>query len=123
MGKPVKGVSIPVAPLESEMDKCYRELRDSIILRVKNARVRFVTQANIGMIELYWEIGNDILHRQNTEGWGAKVIDRLSKDLKEAFPEMNGFSPRNLGNMKKFAATWSDSVILQQVVAKLLVKG
>lgn len=119
MGKPIDGVNIPVAPLESEMDQCYRELRDSIILRVKNARVRFVTQANIGMIGLYWEIGNDILHRQNTEGWGAKVIDRLSKDLKEAFPEMNGFSPRNLGNMKKFAATWSNNVILQQVVAKL----
>ena len=107
MGNPVDGVAFPVAPLASEMDENYRQLRDSIILRVKNARVRFITQANIGMIELYWEIGNDILHRQNTEGWGAKVIDRLSKDLKDPFPEMSGFATRNLGNMKKFAATWS----------------
>jgi hypothetical protein len=45
--------------------------------------------------------------------------DRLSKDLKEAFPDMQGFSPRNLGNMKKFATCWRDMAILQQAVAKL----
>jgi predicted nuclease of restriction endonuclease-like (RecB) superfamily len=71
------------------------------------------------MIEMYWDIGNEILRRQQNEGWGAKVIDRLSKDLKDVFPDMNGFSPRNLGSMKKFAATWSDFSILQQVVAKI----
>ena len=71
------------------------------------------------MIELYWNIGNDILQRQNSEGWGAGVIDRLSVDLRDEFPEMDGYSPRNLGNMKRFAMTWPNPQILQQAVAKL----
>jgi len=48
------------------------------------------------MIILYWQIGNAILQRQQNEGWGTKVIDHMSYDLKNAFPEMGGFSPRNL---------------------------
>jgi hypothetical protein len=50
---------------------------------------------------------------------GAKVIDRLAKDLRAAFPDMQGLSPRNLGYMKAFALAWDDEAILQQAVAKL----
>jgi predicted nuclease of restriction endonuclease-like (RecB) superfamily len=71
------------------------------------------------MIQLYWNIGSDILRRQQLEGWGAKVIDRLSVDLKEEFPEMDGFSPRNLKYMRRFAETWPDASIVQQAVAQL----
>ena len=119
MGKEVKDVIIPVAPLESEMDAPYFDLRDSIVARIRETRLRFLIQANTGMIGLYWNIGNDILQRQKSEGWGAKVIDRLSADIKKAFPEMSGFSARNLGNMKRFASIWPDSAILQHAVAKL----
>jgi predicted nuclease of restriction endonuclease-like (RecB) superfamily len=76
-------------------------------------------QANTSMIELYWHIGNEILQRQKSEGWGTKVIDRLSSDLKDEFPEMGGFSARNLAYMRRFAEIWPDSSILQQSVAKL----
>jgi len=65
-------------------------------------------QANQGMIELYWNIGNDILQKQRAEGWGARVIDRLSADLREEFPDMEGFSTRNLRNMKRFAQEWPE---------------
>ena len=119
LGKPRKDVVIPVPPLKSEMDKQYFELRNIIIAKIKESRQRFIIQANTSMIELYWHIGNEILQRQKTEGWGAKVIDRLSSDLREEFQEMNGFSARNLGNMKRFASIWSDTSILQQAVAKL----
>lgn len=119
MGKPQKDVLIPVAPGLAEMPDSYNELRDTIVARIKENRLRIAIQVNSGMIELYWDIGNEILRRQKTEGWGAKVIDRLAKDLKETFPDMSGFSPRNLGSMKKFAASWSDISILQQVVAKI----
>jgi len=118
-GKPVKGVLMPIPPAKSEMDMAYCKLRDSIVARVKETRLRFIINANTDMIALYWNIGNDVLLRQKTEGWGAKVIDRLSADLKEEFPEMEGFSARNIGNMKRFANAWSDPQILQQPVAKL----
>ena len=119
IGKPGKKVVIPVPPLKSEMGAPYLELRDSIITRIKETRLRFIIKANTGMIELYWNIGNDILRRQESEGWGAKVIDRLSADLKEEFPEMEGFSPRNLKYMRKFAENWPDPLIVQQPVAQL----
>jgi len=112
-------IIMPIAPGMSEIPDGYSDMRDAIITKITDSRIRFAVQANSGMIELYWEIGNEILRRQQSGGWGAKVIDRLSKDLKDTFPEMNGFSPRNLGNMKKFAAGWSDHSILQQVVAKI----
>jgi len=118
-GKTSKKVIFPAPPPHSEMDKPYFELRDSIITRIKETRLRVIIQANAGMIELYWNIGNDILRRQEAEGWGAKVIDRLSADLKEEFPDMDGFSPRNLKYMRKFAENWTDLQIVQQAVAHL----
>jgi predicted nuclease of restriction endonuclease-like (RecB) superfamily len=119
MGNTKDGVLIPVAPNLTELPSGYTDMRDTIIARIKESRVRLAIQVNSGMIELYWNIGNEILRRQQNEGWGAKVIDRLSKDLKDVFPDMGGFSPRNLGNMKKFAACWSDFSILQRTVAKI----
>ena len=119
LGRSSKKVIIPVPPLKSEMDVPYFELRDSIITRIKETRLRYIMHANAGMIELYWNIGKDILQRQESEGWGARVIDRLSADLKEEFPEMEGFSPRNLKYMRQFAENWVDSTIVQQPVAQL----
>ena len=113
------GVIMPIAPSLSDMPDGYPGFRDAIVEKVRNSRVKFAVQVNAGLVELYWDIGGEILRRQQREGWGAKVIDRLSKDLKDAFPDMSGFSPRNLGSMRKFAASWSDPSILQQVVAKI----
>jgi hypothetical protein len=48
------------------------------------------------------------LEKQKQAGWGAKVIDRLAYDLKEAFPDMTGFSARNLKYMRKFAEEWPE---------------
>ena len=53
------------------------------------------------------------------EGWGAKVIDRLSSDLTKEFPDMKGFSPRNLKYMRSFAAAWTDPSIVQAPLAQL----
>jgi predicted nuclease of restriction endonuclease-like (RecB) superfamily len=118
-GKQKQGVIIPIAPLATEMGESYKELFASIKGKISHTRLQIVHTANTGMILLYWEIGDEILKKQLREGWGAKVIDRLSKDLFEAFPDMKGFSPRNLGYMKKFAQFWRDLAILQHPVAKL----
>jgi predicted nuclease of restriction endonuclease-like (RecB) superfamily len=71
------------------------------------------------LVRLYWGIGRDILHRQAEEGWGAQVVDRLSADLRRAFPEMRGFSVRNLKYMRAFAEAWADEKFVQQVAAQL----
>jgi predicted nuclease of restriction endonuclease-like (RecB) superfamily len=68
---------------------------------------------------LYWRIGCDILNRQADQGWGAKVIDRLAHDLRTAFPDMKGFSPRNLKYMRAFAEAWPDVEFVQQAAALL----
>jgi predicted nuclease of restriction endonuclease-like (RecB) superfamily len=56
---------------------------------------------------------------QNSRGWGARVIDRLAKDLRDAFPDMKGFSPRNRKYMRAFAAAWTDRTIVQEVLAQI----
>ena len=71
--------------------------------RIRGARQRAVLAANEEQIRLCHGIGMDILDRQRRQGWGAKVIDRLSADLRQAFPDMKGFSSRNLNYRKTFA--------------------
>ncbi len=71
--------------------------------RIHNAQQRATLAVNRELVGLYWQIGRDILARQAEQGWGAKVIDRLAHDLRTAFPDMKGFSPRNLKYMRAFA--------------------
>ncbi|WP_109079182.1 PDDEXK nuclease domain-containing protein [Aggregatibacter kilianii] len=87
--------------------------------RVLSARQKAALAVNAELISLYWHIGRDILQRQAAQGWGSKVIDRLGRDLREAFPEMKGFSSRNLIYMRAFAEAWTDFEIVQQAVAQL----
>jgi predicted nuclease of restriction endonuclease-like (RecB) superfamily len=74
----------------------YTDWLSELKARIHSARQRATLAVNRELVLLYWQIGRDILDRQEAQGWGAKVIDRLSHDLREAFPEMKGFSPRNL---------------------------
>ncbi|MDE2140807.1 MAG: hypothetical protein KGL74_03675 [Elusimicrobia bacterium] len=78
--------------------------------RIGQERQRVVFSANVAMVALYWDVGRAILERQDQKGWGSKVIDRLSHDLHAAYPEMKGFSPRNLKYMRAFAAAWPDAL-------------
>ena len=87
--------------------------------RIHNAQQRATLAVNRELVLLYWQIGQDILVRQAAQGWGAKVIARLAQDLRNAFPEMKGFSPRNLKYMRAFAQAWPDAAIVQQPVAQL----
>ncbi len=114
-----KDVLIPVAPDREEFGGEYVEFLDAIKRKIQVERTKIVWQANSSLILLYWHIGNVIAQKQQEEGWGTKVIDRISHDLRKAFPDMKGFSPRNIKYMKKFAGLWPDEAIVQQVVALL----
>lgn len=87
--------------------------------RIHTAQQRAALAVNRELVLLYWQIGQDILARQAAQGWGAKVIERLSQDLRTAFPEMKGFSPRNLKYMRAFAEAWPDEQFVQEVLAQL----
>lgn len=87
--------------------------------RVSAARHKAVLAVNAELVSLYWHIGRDILQRQAAQGWGSKVIDRLGRDLREAFPEIKGFSRANLMYMRAFAEAWTDFEIVQQTVGQL----
>ena len=119
MGKDKVGVIFPVAPKLSEMGDSYLQFIEEIKKEIQKQRISVVMNANAGMICLYWNIGRAILEKQEEEGWGTKVIDRMSKDLKTAFPEMSGFSSRNIKYMRKLAQCWVDYEIVQRVVAQI----
>ena len=87
--------------------------------RIHSAQQRAALAVNRELVLLYWQIGRDILERQAREGWGARVIERLAHDLRTAFPEMKGFSPRNLKYMRGFAQAWPDAGFVQAVLAQL----
>jgi len=97
----------------------YMAVLGEIKARIQSERLRVTLAANASMVLMYWDIGRVILERQAQEGWGAKVIDRLSHDLMAAFPDMKGLSPRNLKYMRKFADSWPDEVIVQRTVAQI----
>lgn len=97
----------------------YEVFLKDLKTRIRQAQVRAALAVNKELIILYWQIGREILTRQQQEGWGTKVIDRLAKDLKREFPEMKGVSPRNLKYMRAFAEAYPDEAIVQRCAAQI----
>ncbi len=118
-GRKKPQASFPVAGSKQDLPMDYQSTLTDLKQLIANERLHVTLSANAAMVLLYWDIGQTILDRQDQQGWGAKIIDRLSEDLKEAFPEMNGFSPRNLKYMRKLASEWPDREIVQRTVAQI----
>ena len=97
----------------------YASWLASLKQRIQATQQRAVLAVNRELVLLYWQIGRDIVERQQAQGWGAKVIERLAKDLQSAFPEMKGFSRSNLMYMRAFCEAWPDETIVQQLVGQL----
>jgi predicted nuclease of restriction endonuclease-like (RecB) superfamily len=104
-----------IIPLPTDYGPWLAELK----IRIHQAQQRAARSINRELVLLYWQIGRDILERQGREGWGGKVIERLSVDLRNAFPEVKGFSRANLLYMRAFAEAWPDPQIVQQAVGQL----
>ena len=105
--------------MEPLLPDSYAQFLADLMSRIRAAQLRAALAVNQELVLLYWQIGHDILDRQDREGWGAKIIDRLAIDLKRAFPEMKGFSSRNLKYMRRFAEVWTEAEFVQQVAAQL----
>ena len=87
--------------------------------RIRTAQVRASLAVNREMVLPYWQISRDLLMRQQQEGWGAKVVERLSRDLRLAFPGMTGLSRTNLLYMRAFAAAYPDEAIVQHLAGQI----
>jgi len=111
--KPANTRTLPALPVS------YAAVLADLKARVRTAQVKAALSVNRELILLYWHIGREILRCQGEQGWGAKVVERLAADLRAEFPEMGGFSTRNLGYMLAFAEAWSTAAIMQQPVAQL----
>jgi predicted nuclease of restriction endonuclease-like (RecB) superfamily len=110
---------VPEAASGSPSVMSYDEFLLDLKSRIQSAQIKAAVAINRELVTLYWNIGREILQRQTAQGWGAKIIDRLAKDLRAAFPEMKGFSPRNIKYMRAFAVAYADEQFVQQVAAQI----
>ena len=97
----------------------YKSWRCRIEAMIEHSKLKAVMSVNEEMLALYWKIGNDILEKQRTLGWGAQVVNQLSADLIRRFPDDRGYSVRNLNNMLRFAKAYPHFPIWQVPLAKL----
>lgn len=111
--------SFPGVPPASSMPSWYPALLQTVAKEVHVGRTRAAAAANSELLRSYWSIGRQLAERETEQGWGAKVVTRLSADIRTRFPEAKGFSPRNLRYMKSFAQAWPDFPMLQAPLATL----
>lgn len=105
----------PVAVLP----KNYTAVLEAVKARIRAAQLKAALAVNHELVALYWHIGREIIERQDKEGWGSKVVERLAKDLCREFPGMGGFSRSNLLYMRAFAEAYPKVVIVQQLVGQI----
>lgn len=103
----------------STLPRGYERTLRLLKLRIAREQRRAIVAVNTALVLLYWDVGSAILEREKRASWGARVIARLSADLRASFPGAKGFSPRNLRYMRDFATAWGDRAIVQQLAARL----
>ena len=96
-------------------DSNYADFLDGLKQRIRSVQVKAALAVNQELVLLYWQIGCEILARQEEEGWGAKVIERLARDLKREFPDIKGFSRTNLLYMRSFAKAYPNEQFVHQL--------
>src|SRR5689334_17802076 len=102
-----KRKSAPARPMTARdtglgLPKSYAKFLDALKKEISQSRIRAALSVNSELIKLYWNLGQKIVARQETEGWGTKIIEKVASDLTRAFPEMKGFSRTNLFRIRAF---------------------
>jgi len=85
----------------------YHDWLYNLKQQIKTGQIKAALSVNSQMIMLYWDLGRQITEKQENAQWGSGFIEQLSKDLREEFPEMTGFSRTNLFRMKRFYQFYS----------------
>lgn len=99
--------------------KEYIKFLNEIKSRIMTARIQAIRLVNKELIKLYWDIGKNIIERQQEYKWGDNIVEALARDLKNMFPQARGFSERNLWNMRRFYEEYKNKPFLQQLVAEI----
>jgi len=102
-----EGASFPVPPTLSEMPADYTMVLARLKRRIAAAQIRAALAVSRELVALYWHVGATIVQRQTNAGWGDAVVERLAHDLRHAFRDLEGFSPRNIWRMRAFFLAWS----------------
>ncbi len=116
---PEEREEVIVQQLVSQFGDAYAVLLKSLKERIHESRMSATLMVNRELTTLYWDIGRRILDEQQKQGWGAQVVEQLSKDLGKAFPDVASFSVRNLRSMRAFADAYPDQEIVKQLVSQI----
>lgn len=122
-----KSSKVSVLKVRGSLPPEYAATLNALKERIHAGRMRAALAVNREVIDLYWHIGKTITERQQAEAWGNSVVERLAADLRDAFPDMKGFSPTNIWRMRSFYHAWpslhSGEPILAQAVPELSERG
>jgi len=102
-----------------QLEKSYKTFIVAIKHKIYITKTKAILSANKLMIELYFEIGKEIISNQEIQGWGKSVVEQMSKDLKDEFGEKSGYSTQNLWYMRQFYLTYKENLNLQQLVGEI----
>jgi len=106
--------------MEIQTNKNYFQTLETIKSQIKTSQIKAALSVNKELILLYWNIGKIILNKQIEEGWGTRIVKRLSEDLQKEFSGIRGFSYTNINYMLIFAKTYPDlQTIFHQAGGKL----
>ncbi len=97
----------------------YGHLLQSVKKQIQKSRIRAYRTVNKELIQLYWNIGKEIAVRQEQDGWGKSVVEKLSRDLRGEFKGASGYSARNLWDMRRFYDEYKDIPNMRQLVAEI----
>ena len=105
-----------VSKRQSIVSTDYAKFVTQLKKKIRSAQFKAALAVNRELIRLYWDIGREIVERQEMDGWGSGVIDRVARDIQNEFPGIEGFSKTNMGRMRAFYLAYS---ISPQAVGKL----
>lgn len=104
--------------LKSDIE--YKQWLTDLKFRIRNSQIKAALKVNAELINLYWELGKEIVSKQEQSQWGDGLIKQLSSDLQQEFPEMKGFSTTNIKYIKRWYSFYNQDITIgQQVVDQL----
>lgn len=104
---------------KSALASGYSTFLGEVKSRIQQARLNAGRAVNHELVSLYWDIGRDVVQKQEIEGWGKSVVERLAKDLHTEFPDMRGFSANNIWLKRQFYTEYAQHAFLRQAAAEM----